>query len=269
MALLTINAPKVPSKSTDDRSNHRHRIYIGLIAIMFPTLITLIVLSRDGLAVWNELDSISAYYYTGANPVFVGMLFVLGLFLLAYEGYKNKYAKYDRWCARIAAGAALFVAFFPTAAPDVEVIAPLAWWAPWMGVVHFSAAVVLFLTFAVYCLFLFPLTEKDIGNLSPWKLMKRWVGLTDSVDEKDPWKNWLNRLYFLCGLAIVTSIAWAGFNAWSSKPIFQPECTALIAFALSWLGKGRFFERATLAELARSSLAPNPDAVEETEKASH
>src|SRR5688572_14517177 len=109
MALLTINAPKTVSKRTDDRSNHRHRIYIGLIAAMFPTLITLTVLSRDGLAVWNELDSISAYYYTGANPLFVGMLFVLGLFLLAYEGYRNKYAKYDRWCARIAAAAALLV----------------------------------------------------------------------------------------------------------------------------------------------------------------
>ena len=138
-----------------------------------------------------------------------------------------------------------------------------------MGVVHFSAAVVLFLTFAIYCLFLFPLTEKDVGNLTPWRLVKRWLGVTDPADGIDPWKNWLNRLYFACGLVIVVSIAWAGFNSWNGQSIFKPECAALIAFALSWLAKGRFFERATLAELARSSLAPDPDAVKDTERLNH
>jgi hypothetical protein len=264
MALLTINAPKSRSESRKDRSNRTHRIYIGLIGLTFPTLITLIVLKRDGLDVWNKLDSISAYYYTGANALFVGMLFVLGLFLLAYDGYRNQYGKYDRWCARVAAFAALLVAFFPTAAP--EVFPALRWWTPAVGVVHFSAAVALFLSFAVFCLFLFPLTEKDIGNLTPWKLMKRWIGRNDPWEEDDPWKNWLNRLYFFCGVVIVASIAWAGLNAWNGKTIFHPECVALIAFALSWLGKGRFFERGTLPELARSWLAPDPDSVDDMHK---
>lgn len=262
MAFLTVNAPK--SGRTDDRSNRTHRIYIGMIGLMFPTLITLTVLGRDGLAVWKDLDSISAYYYTGANALFVGMLFVLGVFLLAYDGYQNKYGKYDRWCARVAGLAAILVAFFPTAAP-VNFPA-LEWWTPRVGVLHFSAAVALFLSFAVFCLFLFPLTEKDIGNLTPWKLIKRWFGRNDPWEDDDPWKNWLNRLYFACGVVIVASIAWAGINARNDEPIFRPECVALVAFALSWLGKGRFFERGTVGALARAWLAPHPDSWDDGHK---
>src|SRR5208283_1867974 len=151
MAILRIEASAVTPTHDKDLSNARHRQLIGYTGLALPWLLILIVLWREGRPVWEGLDSVSAYYYTGANALFVGMLFVLGLFLAAYEGYENRFQKWDQGCARIAAVAALLVAFFPTEAPHVEGITRLAWWGPWIGRIHFGAAVVLFVMFAVFC----------------------------------------------------------------------------------------------------------------------
>lgn len=251
MALLAVASSASAPKRSDDLSNHRHRQLIGYIGLALPTLLILVVVWRDGWAVWEGLDSVSAYYYTGANPLFAGMLFVLALFLLTYEGYENKYQKYDRWFARVAAVAAAFVAFFPTEAPKIEGIAELAWWKPWVGVVHFASAAVLFAIFALFCLWLFRATEKSAGKPGP------------QYRDPDPDKKRRNVFYFVCGVVIVVCIVWAGFNGLDGRPIFWPECIALIAFAASWLIKGYWMR--SIADVARSWLAPKPEAVQDDE----
>lgn len=239
MALLTIQpSESTPPKRRDDMSNARHRQLIGYIGLALPWLLIVVVLWRDGLTVWQGLDSVSAYYYTGANPLFVGMLFVLGLFLAAYQGYANKLQKWDRLFARIAAAAAILVAFFPTAAPPVDGITPLAWWAPWMGCLHFWASIVLFAAFAVFCLWLFRATEKSAAASEDDK---------ERRSEPDQDKKWRNRFYFLCGTVILAAIMWAGYNNTRGKPIFWQEATALTFFALSWLVKGKWLR--SLAQL--------------------
>ena len=112
----------------DDLSNHSHRQLIGYIALLIPALIIIIVLLRDGYDRWECLDSISAYYYTGAVAAFVGMLIALALFLFTYRGYENKYYWADRASGITAAIAALGVALFPTGAP--ECVPALSWWQP-------------------------------------------------------------------------------------------------------------------------------------------
>ena len=212
MIRLTQEAPN-PLRP-DDLSGDLHRQLIGWIGLAMPWLLILLAIERDGVEVWSRLESISAYYYSGAVALFVGMLASLALFLFTYRGFGNDYHNADRTVAIIAGAAALVVALFPTAAP--EDIEPLVWWRPWTGVLHHGAAAVLFFMFAVFALWLFRIDKAGRPQL----------------------KGLRNKVYFACGIAILLCIAWAGYNGWKSEPIFLPEAIALIAFSFSWLVKG-------------------------------
>ena len=198
----------------DDLAGDAHRQLIGWIGLLLPALLVAIAIERDGVERWRSLESISAYYYTGAVAAFVGMLVALALFLLTYRGFDNPYQKADRAVAITAGVAALGVAFFPTEAPAG--VPPLAWWTRSTGVVHHLFGAVLFAMFAVFALWLF--------RIRP--------------DGKTETTGWRNKVYLACGTTIVACIAWAGFNGASGRQIFVPESIALVAFAFSWLVKG-------------------------------
>ena len=151
----------------DDLSGDAHRQLIGWIGLLLPALLVAITIERDGLERWRNLESISAYYYTGALPVFVGMLVALALFLFTYRGFDNEHHKADRGVAIVAGAAALVVAFFPTAAPVG--VPPLAWWTRSTGVIHHAAAVVLFVMFAVFALWLFRLRRDGKTETVGWR----------------------------------------------------------------------------------------------------
>lgn len=224
-----LNTPATqPAYRPDDQSDHAHRQLIGYIGLVLPILLILIAVVRDGVARWRSLESISAYYYTGAVAAFVGMLVALALFLFTYRGYKNKYYWADRAASMTAAVAALGVTFFPTAAPAG--VAALPWWSTTTGVLHHVFAVVLFAMFAVFALWLFRITP--------------------SGEEVPPDKRWRNRAYLFCGIVIVASIIWAGVAGLNGRSIFWPESVALVAFATSWLVKG--YALKPIADAARS-----------------
>jgi hypothetical protein len=237
LATLTSTGPAFEMVSTsiaqarsrlDDRSTNFHRQLIGCVGLLLPFILIAMALARDGLNQWRNLESISAYYYTGAVTPFVGMLVALGLFLFAYKGYENEYKWADRWAAKTASVASFIVAVYPTKAP--EGAPAFRWWTPGMGVAHHVAAIVLFTMFAVFALWLFRLTAH---------------GEQPAAD-----KRWRNRIYLVCGLVIVGCMGWAGFNSLKGRPIFWPESIALIAFALSWLVKG--YALRTIVGTARS-----------------
>jgi hypothetical protein len=198
----------------DDLSGDAHRRLIGWVGLLLPALLVVIAIERDGLARWRSLESISAYYYTGAVAAFVGMVVALALFLFTYRGFDNPHHQADRAVAIVAGFAALAVAFFPTAAPaDVP---PLTWWTRTTGVIHHAAALMLFAMFAVFALWLFRMRS----------------------DGKTETTGWRNKVYLACGVAIVACIGWAGYNGYSGRQIFVPESIALVAFSFSWLVKG-------------------------------
>jgi hypothetical protein len=60
----------------DDLSGQAHRQLIGYIGLLLPILLIVIAGFRPThhLASWKILESVSAYYYTGAVAAFVGML---------------------------------------------------------------------------------------------------------------------------------------------------------------------------------------------------
>ena len=228
-ATVSTSLPGAASRP-DDQSDNAHRQLIGYIGLVLPFLLILMAVTRDGIEQWRRLESISAYYYTGAVAAFVGMLVALALFLFTYRGYANEHNRADRLTAKTAAVASLVVALFPTKAPVG--VSALSWWTPSTGVLHHGAAVVLFGMFAIFALWLFRLTA---------------AGEQPTADKRRR-----NHVYLLCGVVIVACMGWAGFNGLNGRPIFWPESVALIAFAMSWLVKGYALD--TIAGTARSLL---------------
>ncbi|MDJ0862068.1 MAG: DUF998 domain-containing protein, partial [Gammaproteobacteria bacterium] len=78
------------------------RLLMGIIAFSLAPLVTIIALKL--------LPSVSASYYTDAQDVFVGLLFVVGAFLWAYNGHTLP----QTITSKIASIAAVLVALFPT-----------------------------------------------------------------------------------------------------------------------------------------------------------
>jgi heme/copper-type cytochrome/quinol oxidase subunit 2 len=162
------------------------------------------------------LDSVSAYYYTGAVSVFAGVLFALALFLLTYPGYKEVAA--DRVVGRVGGLAAIAVALFPTTAP-AGLSAP-SWWHPQMAVVHHVAAVVLFVSFILFAIWLF--RKSNVPRRQDRPLDKR---------RRDD-------ICLACGILMIVAVLWAASSMVTHAPIFLPESIAIGAFAVSWLTKG-------------------------------
>jgi hypothetical protein len=215
-----------------DDSGRAHRQLIGSIGLLLPILLPLIAALRpnDPAHRWELLGSISAYYYTGAAAAFVGLLVALALYLFAYQGFRNKYQEMDKGFAKLAAAAAIGVAFFPASPPDG--LKP-PWWTTKMVMAHYGSAAVLFSVFAVFCLWLFR--------------------LTDPQRRRDPDKTWRNNVYLGCGIAIVTGMVWAVIVGVINKgPIFAPESLMLGAFAISWLVKGSIHK--TIAEAVKKKI---------------
>jgi hypothetical protein len=217
-AAATRYAPPEPGQRFDDRSGHRHRQVIGYLGLALPILLVQMVRLRpNALADQWTGDSISAYYWTGAVSLFVGLLAALSLFLLTYRGYANEYYKYDRAAAIIAGIAAALVAIFPTSPPSG--LAPLPWWSDATSKMHAVAAILLFSMFAVFSLWLFRKTS--------------------SGEQPSAEKTRRNTIYLVCGIAIVVSMVWAVFAGRVGRSIFWPESFALVFFAWSWLTKGQ------------------------------
>ena len=202
-----------------DLSNQSHRQLIGYLGFLLPFMLLLLSGLRPtpGLPRWDPLTSISAYYYSGAVVVFVGVLVALAMFLFTYRGYYGYRA--DRILGTVAGAAALGVALFPTGAPG-DIGSP-SWWTRWLGILHYVSAVVLFGTFIVFALWLFRKTNVPKGEALP------------------PDKRRRNRIFLACGLIMIGSVLWAASALFTGASIFLPEALALWTFSLSWLIKGQ------------------------------
>lgn len=215
--------PPIPRRPGVDLAGPLRRQVIGYLGLVLPIATRLMAGWRPtpGLSRWHLLGSISAYFYTGAVIVFVGVLAALSVYLLTYRGYRNASGPADRFTAWIAGLAAALVALFPTAAPAPLAAAP--WWGPWIEVTHQCAAVTLFACFIVFSLFLF----------------------TQSSTPKPPRdKQVRNGVYIGCGLGMIAFVTWAVVRGHRQESIFWQEAGALWLFAFSWLTKGRADETA-------------------------
>lgn len=231
------------SKPTDSVVVHMRalRMAIGVIAFLLPLALILGENLRDAVLVDGGgagrrfiETSISAYFHTGVRELFVGSLFAIAVFLVCYRGYERR----DEVAAKLAGGCALVIATFATRersleAMDTDVRPPdsvtffsdaLTPDPAWVGVVHFTAAAIFFVTLAVMSLFLFTRTDKPAPGAQKRKR---------------------NKVYVTCGVLILLSIAAIVIGKLSLSEaveqrtsfVFWLETVAVMAFGTSWLTK--------------------------------
>lgn len=183
---------------------------IGLIGIALPIVL---VLGENQFGKPGILDSISSYYWSDAmRGVLVGSLCSIGVFLWSYRG-----KRWDNIAGNLACVAAVCVALFPCSPSSGPPAATRS--------IHFTAAAVLFVLLAYFCLISFP--TQDPGT---------------KPTEKKPVRN---GIYYSCGALILLSIAAIAIlhAVYQGEPpgssVFWLESIAIWAFGWSWYIKGK------------------------------
>jgi hypothetical protein len=204
----------LPAPARPEIDHRTLKLLVGLIALSLANL--------TNFFAGSKIASISASYYEGgwAQSIFVGFLFAIASFLLAYNGL----SRMEMVLSKIAAVAALGVALFPCACGCHTETIPH---------VHFASAAVMFLVLAYFC-FVFYKRARMKGHAEARR--RAFV-------------------YVVCGLAIIASIVTLVFDTISrgvlshtvSRLVFYCEATCLVAFGISWLTASR-----TLPVLTRS-----------------
>jgi hypothetical protein len=199
------------------------RRIIGWLGLAFPVILV--------VGAWSFQISVSDYYYTNMRDFFVGVLFFLGLFLIAYRPYGSD-GWQDNVITSIAGVFALIVAFFPVSnvtfghVPTVLTLQFIP--AAWSVHVHNVGSGGLFLCFAVISALYF--TKGDKTQQSDRKKIR-------------------NLIYVVSGLGIIVCLVYVGWGSFTAPTqtaletfnIFWPEAIALVLFGFSWLVKGATF----------------------------
>ena len=199
------------------------RKLIGWMAILVPFILALLnwILFRGGLG-----SSVSSYYHTNVRRVFVGTLCSIGVFLLAYKGYKRLdtdkiYQFSDNIVANLAGVFTIGVALFPSApmepSKNDEIIA----------IVH--------VVFSAFFLF----TKTHPPNVThPFTDEDQRIAHLRKKKQR-------NLAYRISGIVIVLCIALMGVNTLlgnalqAIRPVFWLEALAVSTFGFSWLVKGQ------------------------------
>lgn len=128
---------KIPEKNDQIISYYALRILIGATGILLPLLLIIgNLIANKSLQIEY---SVSDYYDNStAGDILVGILFVLGFFLMTYKGYNRT----DSRAANLGCVFALGVALFPTTSPN-----------PIVHKLHFVFALLLFSVFIFFSIY--------------------------------------------------------------------------------------------------------------------
>ena len=199
------------------------RRLIGILGIALPVIIVSGGFIQNGFVIQG---SISGYYYTNMRDFFVGLLCIVSLFLISYQGYE----KIDNLIGNLSGIFALGMIIFPTAMYSGKVVK--------VGMfligdniseyIHLTFGILFFLALAYNSIFLF--TKRQPGILSEAKKRRNFT-------------------YRICGIVMIISILCLIIymlflrNTFISKvyPVLILESVALTAFGISWLVKGNTF----------------------------
>ena len=192
-----------------ERTEIDHRtikLIIGIIAISLASLTSFFS--------QTPLESISASYHEGgwSRNIFVGFLFAIAAFLLAYNGRSGL----EMVLSKAASFSALGVAMFPCGCDSRAEIIPY---------VHYISAGVMFLVLVVFCYSFFQ--------------RARAKGHTQASARA--------YIYALCGFAILAAIIIlvldflmnGAISSKVSRLVFYGEAVGLIAFGVAWLVASR------------------------------
>lgn len=193
-----------PERSEIDE--HTGKLIVGLIALFLA--------SFTNFFSGDSINSISESYHQGgwARDIFVGFLFAITAFLLAYNGKSRR----QMVLSKIAALAAVGVAMFPCECEIYDEIIPK---------VHGISAAVMFIVLAFFC-YTFYRRAMDKGHLQA--KIRAYI-------------------YAVCGITITLSILilaldnlFGGFISSSIERLtFYGESAGLVAFGIAWLTASR------------------------------
>lgn len=220
---LRSGAKRKTTPEPSDIDQRTLKLLVGLIAIGLASLCT--ALSKE------DIDSISAAYFEGgrARDFFVGSLFAVSAFLIAYNGA----SRWEKYLSKIGAIAAMGVALHPCHCVQTTSSDPVVLWRLLsvqadalgrMSHVHYVAAAVLFLVLAEFCRIFHGRAkdkyQKDKTHKEARRRMKVYTG---------------------CGWLMIASLVVLALGEWipivRSIPhrVFYGEQAGLFAFGLSWL----------------------------------
>jgi hypothetical protein len=216
-AVGTASSDRVKEETNSLVFNYKKlRTVVGILGISLPF--------TTGLGAWLVFHtglqgSISSYYYTGLRDVFVGTLWAIGFFLVAYKGYSTR----EDWSGNLACLFAVLISIFPTTPESSPSAAAVS-----IGYVHTGSAAFFF---GLLAYFAFQFTSSD-----------------QPYEQQTPEKRRRNVLYKLCGYILAGSlvlIVVAGIlpatlmeKVAAFKPVYVLETVAILAFGISWLVKG-------------------------------
>lgn len=182
------------------------RLLVGLIALSLPIVVSLIAQSH--------LTSISASYHTEARDAFVGMLFVVGAFLFAYNGHTINQSV----ASKVASLAAIFIAILPTSCDTCT--------SNIISYIHFGAAATLFSILAYFC----------------------FVPFRHKIKGQQGKKGLRSKIYFTCGCTMILcmlgmliaklTLPTAIIHEYSIT--YLGEAIALSAFGVAWITAGKY-----------------------------
>ncbi len=204
---------------------------LGIIGIALAPL--LICLNH-----FRILPSISHYYYSESNVLFIGLLFAYGLYLFSYRGYKKDKTKLDfindNWVTNFAGILIIIVAFIPTKA-DHQLISTYHLFNPPRGhnnnilnTIHLICATGFFIIMAYLSYFRFTRTD----NLH-------------ETEKERMTKKRRNRMYRTCAIMVIVSLLFILVFEFLLTPPFSQcivligEAVALFFFGLAWLVKSK------------------------------
>jgi len=204
------------------------RRLIGILGITFPFILAIGAIFFGNC---REIQSsISLYYHTCMQNIFVGTLSAVAVFLFTYKGYPKSH---DNIAGNIAGISALGIAFFPTSISEYSVSTCITCYfsTGLNNYIHLISSLIFFSTLAYFSIVLF----------------------TKSKTDKPPDKKKLrrNKIYRICGyimlanlLLIIIYIEGLRNEIFEKyHPVFWLESISLVAFGISWLVKGRIFKK--------------------------
>ena len=234
-----------PSESKENLvfDYHTIRLLIGLIALTFPWVVS--------IRASRITPSISWSYWTNARDLFVGLLFVIGAFLVSYKGHKptlhrDDVGKFWTWVGKFWTGAIDFrikerkheedlVSWVGGIAAWVTATHPTAYCygencpSDPISNIHYTGAIVLFATTVYFCLVAF----RGQANA---KIKNEGSSGKSGTDPK----KLRVRFYSFCGWGIAVIMlgsvvaACTKFDA-ISNIAFWAETVALELFGIAWL----------------------------------
>ena len=212
--------------------HHTIKLIIGVIAISLATLTSFFS--------ETPIQSISASYHEDgwSRNIFVGFLFAISAFLLAYNGRSTP----EMVLSKIAALAAMGVAMFPCQCGSHLEIIPY---------VHGISTAVMFLILAGFCYIFF---RRAYAKGHAQARFRAYI-------------------YALCGSTIITSILIIAtdnllggiISSKISRLTFFAEAAGLIAFGIAWLSASRILPLITSKE-ERLPLSPFSEPRSETKR---